>query len=99
MVCERDREDRRRRSWSESVLPPSLPGLLHIYMDELSYEINRCNIGSSLNGTLINHIMYADSTCIIASSPSAMQRLLTICADFADSNFVLFNGTKLYAYI
>ena len=70
------------------------PILFNIYMDELSCELNRCNIGCSLNGTLINHIMYADDTCIIASSPSALQRLLNICLDFADSNFVLFNENK-----
>ena len=38
--------------------------------------------------------MYADDTCIIASSPSALQRLLNICVAFAHSNFVLFNEKK-----
>ena len=85
------------------------PILFNIYMDELNCELNRCNIGCSLNGTLINHIMYADDTCIIASSPSALQRLLNICLDFADSNFVfcifgfvylaIKHSTKIITYI
>ena len=31
-----------------------------IYVDELSEELNKCNVGCNLNGHLINHIMYAD---------------------------------------
>ena len=38
--------------------------------------------------------MYADDTCIIAPSPTALQELLDICADFAVSNFIIFNEKK-----
>jgi len=33
-------------------------------------------------------------SCIIAPSPSALGKLLDICADFAISNFILFNEKK-----
>ena len=38
--------------------------------------------------------MYADDTCIIAPSPSALQKLLDICSAFAVNNSVLFNEEK-----
>ena len=63
-------------------------------MDELSCNLNQTYIGCSMNGTIINHLMYADDTCIIAPSPSALQELLDICADFAVSNFIVFNEKK-----
>ena len=36
------------------------PYLFNVYVDELSEELNKCNVGCNLNGHLINHIMYAD---------------------------------------
>ena len=43
---------------------------------------------------------YADDTCILASSPKALQNLLNICSDFAYTNDVVFNEskTKLMCY-
>ena len=38
--------------------------------------------------------MYADDACIIAPSPSALYKLLGICTNFAQSNFVKFNESK-----
>ena len=35
------------------------PYLFNVYVDELSEEVNKCNVGCNLNGLLINHIMYA----------------------------------------
>ena len=70
------------------------PVLFNIYMDDLSTQLNNCQIGCSLNGTLINHLMYADDTCIIAPSPSALHKLLGTCAEFAQENFVKFNESK-----
>ena len=70
------------------------PVLFNIYMNDLSISLNNSNIGCSINGFLLNHIMYADDTCIIAPSPSALYKLLGICTSFAQSNFVKFNESK-----
>jgi len=48
------------------------PALFNIYMDDLSVCLNNNKIGCSMNGVITNHIMYADDTCIIALSPSAL---------------------------
>jgi hypothetical protein len=66
-----------------------LPVLLNIYMDELGCNLNQSYIGCSMNGMMINHLMYADDTCIIAHSPTALQELLDICAEFAVSNVIV----------
>ena len=70
------------------------PILFNVYMDDLSHKLNKSRIGCSMNGTIINHLMYADDTCIIAPSPSALQELIHICSEYASSNFILFNANK-----
>ncbi len=63
-------------------------------MDPLSRILNESKIGCRLNGMMINHIMYADDSCIIASSPSGLQKLLNICSSFALDNTIVYNETK-----
>lgn len=70
------------------------PALFNVYMDDLSKALNNSHIGCYLNGTSFNNLFYADDTCIIAPSPSALQKLLNICSDFAQNNGVIFNETK-----
>ena len=42
------------------------PYLFNVYVDELSEELKKCNVGCNLNGHLINHIMYADDLVLIS---------------------------------
>lgn len=70
------------------------PILFNIYMNDLSVTLNKSNVGCKINGQVINHLMYADDTCLIGSSPSSLQRLLDITSDFASSNLVTFNEKK-----
>jgi len=70
------------------------PVLFNSYMDDLSVCLNNSKIGCSMNGVISNHIMYADDICIIAPSPSARHKLLGMCVNFAQSNFVKFKESK-----
>ena len=70
------------------------PLLFNLYMDDLSTRLNRSNIGYNPNNVLVNHLMYADDTCIIAPSPYALQKLLHICVEFSNDKFVKFNDNK-----
>ncbi len=70
------------------------PVIFGVYMDELSDILNAHELGCKIKGSVINHLMYADDTCIIAPSPSALQKLLNICSDFAYDNSVVFNEEK-----
>ena len=44
------------------------PYHFNIYVDELSEELKKCNVGCNLNGHLINHIMYAADLVLIQGS-------------------------------
>jgi len=70
------------------------PVLFNSYMDDLSVCLNNSKISCSMNGVISNHSMYADDTCIIAPSPSALHKLLGLCVNFAQSNFVKFDKSK-----
>jgi exonuclease III len=52
------------------------PILFNVYMDDLSKILNDSNVGCCFNGVLCNHLMYADDTCILALSLSALYKLL-----------------------
>ena len=71
-----------------------------VYMDDLSIVLNSSKVGCALNGVTINHLMYADDTCLLAPSPAALQHLLNLCSDFACNNSVVFNEgkTRLMCY-
>ena len=53
------------------------PYLFNVYVDELSEELKKCNVGCNLNGHLINHIMYADDLVLISPSSAG----LSYCAN------------------
>ena len=52
------------------------PYFFNVYVDELSEDLKKCNIGCNLNGNLINHIMYADDLVIISPSSAELSELL-----------------------
>ena len=70
------------------------PILFNVYMNNLSVELNKCKTGCNINGTFINHLMYADDSCLIAPCPSALQDLVDICETFANNNCIVYNAKK-----
>lgn len=70
------------------------PILFNLYMDGLSKTLTDTRIGCNMNGTFVNHLMYADDTCLLTPSPSALKKLLDICAEFALKNCIIFNEKK-----
>ena len=63
-------------------------------MDGLSNILNESGIGCSINGFMVNHFMYADDSCVVAPSPVALQRLLDICHEYAQTNTIIYNAIK-----
>ena len=62
------------------VLSPLLFNV-HVYVIELSECLNKSGIGGSLNGTVLNHMLYADDLCNISLSSAGLQlQLLNICS-------------------
>ena len=56
------------------------PLLFNVYVDELSDCLNKSGIGGSMNGTIINHMLYADDICIISLFSAGLQQLTNICS-------------------
>ena len=70
------------------------PILFNVYMNDLSIKLTKLGVGCKINGVFINHLLYADDSCLLAPSPSALQRLLSLCEEFAYQNTVIFNESK-----
>ena len=51
-------------------------------------------MGCSFNGTIINHLYYADDLALIAPSSYGMQKLNTECAEYAEVYGLKFNELK-----
>ena len=72
------------------------PILFNVYMDDLSIILSGANIGCYINGVCFNHLGYADDSVIMAPSPSALQRLLELCNQYAKCNDIIFNTKKSF---
>ena len=72
------------------------PKLFSIYMDDLSVSLNALPIGCNVDGTLINHLLYADDICLISLSSAGLQKLLNTCEQYCASHDITFNTNKCY---
>ena len=70
------------------------PLLFKVYVDDLSIGLTNMKIGCNFNGHFINHLVYADDTVLIASSPSALQKLIDFCTSYAENNDLVINRKK-----
>ena len=70
------------------------PLLFNVYVDELSDCLNKSGIGVSINGTIINHMLYADDICIISLSSAGLQQLLNICSGYSEFHDLTFNSIR-----
>ena len=69
------------------------PYLFNVYTDELSRRLDSSGVGCHYLGS-VNHLCYADDMVLVAPTPQGLQKMLDICADFADTHDVLFNTKK-----
>ena len=70
------------------------PILFNVYIDDLSKELSNMKIGCHFNDVNVNHLVYADDTVLLAPSPSALQKLINCCVNFAESNDIFYNFKK-----
>ena len=47
-----------------------------------------------LNSKCFNHLVYADDTVLLVSSPKALQNLINICVNFAEKHGLVYNERK-----
>ena len=74
-----------------SVLSPTL---FNVYIDCLSLKLSQTNIGCMFDSKCLNHLVYADDTVLLAPSPTALQKLIDCCTDFALSHGLIYNEAK-----
>ena len=59
------------------------PYLFAVYLDELSIQVGSARVGCTVGNTVVNHLIFADDTCVFSTSISGLQCLLNICGDYA----------------
>ena len=57
------------------------PHLFNVYMDDLSVNLNKLQIGCLYAGTIMNHMMYADDLCVFSPSVAGLRKLTDCCAE------------------
>ena len=70
------------------------PVFFNVFLYQLSKDLNESAIGCHVNNCLINHLLYADDSVVLAPSPKALQHLLNICENYSVHFELSFNATK-----
>lgn len=68
--------------------------LYAVFLDDLSTELDRVPVGCAIHNRIINHLFYADDSCIISPSAKGLNRLLSKCEEYAISHDIIFNPLK-----
>ena len=74
------------------------PALFNIHMNNFSVSLNHSGNGGSLGGNLVNHLCYADDSCLIALCSSGMHCLLDTCDKYATGHQLTYNATKSFTF-
>ena len=70
------------------------PILFNTFINDLSVNLLEEGVGCHLGTQCMNHLFYADDSVLLAPSPSALQKLIHICEQFALDNEMLYNPKK-----
>jgi hypothetical protein len=70
------------------------PILFNVFMDDLSRMLSKLNVGCYMNSVCFNHLLYADDSVLLAPSPSALQKLVNVCVNFARDSDMVYNLKK-----
>ena len=68
--------------------------LFNVFIDDLSTELNKSNMGCKIGDYFINHVCYADDLVLISPSPAALQSLINMCQTYANNNEIIYNVKK-----
>ena len=69
------------------------PFLFNVYTDELSSHLVRSGYGCHYLGS-VNHLYYADDMVLLSPTPFGLQKLLDVCAEYANDHDMVFNTKK-----
>ncbi|CAL4193970.1 unnamed protein product, partial [Meganyctiphanes norvegica] len=66
----------------------------NVYVDDLSIQLNKINVGCAMGNAIINHLLYADDIVLVSPSSAGLKQLLAVCERFGQDNDILFNASK-----
>ena len=69
------------------------PYLFNVYTDDLSVTLDRSGVGCRYLGS-INHLCYADDMVLLSPTSQGLQKMLDICAAYAEDHDMIFNCKK-----
>jgi hypothetical protein len=70
------------------------PILFCIYMDDLLVKLHKSGVGCYIGTAFVGALAYADDIVLLAPSPSAMRKLLSVCESYALDFDISFNAGK-----
>ena len=70
------------------------PMLFNLYINDLCISLTKSDIGDTLGGKFVTHLIYTDDLCIVSLSSSGLQTLLKMCTDYCDLYDIRFNAKK-----
>lgn len=73
---------------------PASPRLFTIYLEPLSDELNKCDVGINIGNLKINHLMYADDVLLICDTIADLNKLLSITSEYGIKYELKFNPGK-----
>ena len=75
----------------EGVLSPTL---FNLYIDRLLVTLKNSGLGCHNNGTYMGALSYADDITLSCPSVHGLNKIMSICSDFATNNFIPLNAKK-----
>ena len=72
------------------------PTLFNLYIDRLLVTLKNSGLGCHINGTYMGALSYADDITLSCSSVHGLNKMMSICSDFATNNFITLIQRKLY---
>ncbi|KAG7304054.1 hypothetical protein JYU34_007818 [Plutella xylostella] len=72
----------------------SSPRLFNLYMNNLIGELSRTGVGCHIDGVCINNLSYADDMVLLCPSITALNKLLSICENYAVAHGLKYNAKK-----
>ncbi len=70
------------------------PYYFAVYLDNLSKQLTKSEVGCRIGGIVINHFCFADDVVLLTTSIAALKKMLKICENYAKEHDLTFNPTK-----
>ena len=70
------------------------PTLFSIYIDKLLLKLKESGYGCHLNGIYMGALAYADDITITCPSRRGLHKMLVLCNNFGNENYIIFNTKK-----